>query len=120
MEYLKSSNKPSICHTNDEKGAATALGGGFLREDCGFFSKCSRHVEDYDFSGGNQNVVEIWYCALDWTKVLPTMLLTLIIIFFIYRKFKQLKESGSFSRFGRSSSSSSRHHSYSKYGGRRY
>ena len=113
MDLFKSgSKKVSICDTTNERGAAIALGGKFLREDCGVFEKCSHQVEDYDFTNSNGvNVVEIWYCQIDWTKAGPLVLGILLVCFFIYRKYKQMQSTGRFAGIGRNRHSMRSKHS---------
>ena len=97
MDIFKGGTKKvSICDTTDERGAAQALGGKFLREDCGFFEQCAHRVEDYDFTqSANGNAVEIWYCQIDWTKAGPVLLVVLAVLFYAYKKINELRFGGS-------------------------
>lgn len=93
--------KVSICDTTDERGAAKALGGRFLREDCGFFETCSHRVEDYDFTlSPAGSAVEIWYCQIDWTRVGPLMVVILIALGYAYKKYKDYQATGMFANVG--------------------
>jgi hypothetical protein len=97
-----SKKKVSICDTNDERAAAIALGGKFLREDCGFFEKCAHRVEDYDFTVSPEgHVVELWYCQIDWTRAGPLMLAMGFAGFLMYRKYKTMQAAGAFDNLGR-------------------
>lgn len=81
----------TICSVSDELLAAKALGGRFEREDCGYFEQCSHRVERYDASvAGKETALELYYCAIDWTKVGPLVaLLVLFLAFAAYRLFKR-------------------------------
>lgn len=80
----------SICDFSDEQAAAYALGGKFEREDCGFFELCNHKVEKYDMTVDGGSRVDIVYCALDWKKVGPLIVIVLLFMLFMWKKSRSL------------------------------
>jgi hypothetical protein len=80
----------TICHVSDVNAAAVQLGGKFEREDCGFFSKCTHNVEKYDTSVPQGGYVEIMFCELDWTRVVPLLVVLLLVALWVRRKVGEL------------------------------
>lgn len=71
---------------SDEMATAQALGGKFEREDCGFFELCNHKVEKYDMTIPGGSIVDIYYCAIDWKKVGPIILLMFMFFVYAWRK----------------------------------
>ena len=76
----------SICDMSDEQSAADALGGTFEREDCGFFEVCNHKVEKYDMTVAGGSRVDIVYCAIDWKKVIPIIVVVFLFMLFAWKK----------------------------------
>jgi hypothetical protein len=72
----------SICNIphGSEAVAAILLGGKFDIEDCGFFTKCTNRIEKFDYSSTPPLYAELWYCAIDWIKVIATCIITIILV----------------------------------------
>ena len=72
----------------NEYTAAHALGGRFELEACGFFEECSHKVEKYDMTANTNGPIisEVYYCALDWMKVGPLIAISIMILFFVFKK----------------------------------
>lgn len=108
----------TICEVSDVGAAMHQLGGKFDREDCGFFSKCTHIVEKYDATVPNGSYVQVVYCETDWMKAAPLMFVVAIILFYVWRRAKNMDFSRKSDDFHRSSSSRS-FSKYDKYGRRR-
>jgi hypothetical protein len=85
------SSKETVCDVSSVNAAALVLGGGFRREDCGFFESCSHNVEEFDGQGA---IVELTYCAIDWYKVGPLIALFVILVLYIWYKIRRARQAG--------------------------
>ena len=103
-----------ICDASSDEAAAFALNGKFDKESCSFFENCDHLVERHDYTrDGTPIVAGLYYCSMDWKKVLPLVLLFVVIVFFIWRKMRSVSwPSGS----GSHSSSSGGYKKYFKRG----
>lgn len=77
----------SICALapGDEKKAFEAIG-AFDLEACGIYSTCAHKVEKFYNSAGKRGHVELFYCQLDYWKVILTIVVLLLVAFYIKRK----------------------------------
>lgn len=109
----------TICHVSDVGAAAQQLNGKFKLENCGFFSKCTHNVENFDITQPSGGYVEIIYCETDWIKTAPVVIITLIIIWYIWQKMKTLnfkrEQENTNNSIGNNSSNSSYKSSYNPY-----
>ena len=77
----------SICalEQGDEADAYAAIG-KFQIEKCGLFSVCNHAIEKFDFVGGREKYVKVYYCGSNYTNIGIAVAIAIVAIFFIARK----------------------------------
>lgn len=81
------SERESLCALEPGKEeTAFKIIGPFDIEACGPFLTCSHKVEKFDYSGGKETYIELFYCGINWYQV--GFVAFLILLVFFYYKMK--------------------------------
>ena len=80
----------SICALaeGDEADAHAAIG-KFQIEECGFFTVCNHAIEKFDFVGGREKYVKVYYCGSNYTNIGIAVAAVIVVMFIIARKVRR-------------------------------